>query len=80
MTTLEEETQRILVALREQNFEDLNAALEERARLIATGALPTRDAWQMGQAALEGLAVLKQRLAAESSRLKQIRDYQGSER
>ncbi len=73
MTTLEEVTQRILHALRDHDFEGLSAALDDRARLIASGAVPTQEAWQMGEAACQGLAALKQRLAQESTRLEQMR-------
>ena len=73
MTTLEEVTGRVLLAVRQRNFEELNAALEERACLIASGAIVTRDVWQMGQEACEKLRALQHELSAESTRLERMR-------
>lgn len=72
MTTLEAATERILSAIGDRDFEQLNQALRNRERLLTTGAEITVRAWELGESARLALADLKKELMLQSSRQEQI--------
>jgi hypothetical protein len=73
MTSLEQASDRVRRAAQAGDLEEVTLALEERSRLLLSGEEPTVTAWQLGAQAARFLEMLMQRLAAESSRLEQIR-------
>ena len=71
--TLQEATENVTAALRDQDLTALAAALAGRAAAIQAGARPTPEIREAGERALDGLLALKQRLAFRSARLEQLR-------
>ena len=71
--TLQEATENVTAALRDQDLTALAAALADRAAAIQAGARPTPEIRAAGERALDSLLALKQRLAFRSARLEQLR-------
>ncbi len=75
MTELEAASKRLCRAILAGDLEQSQAALAERAKLLAQGAPPTELALALGQEAVHLLGSFKQRLALDSVRLEQLRGY-----
>jgi hypothetical protein len=73
MTPLEAATEAILAAIGKKDLKEVQAAIRERARLLASKPQATVRAWELGEQASRNLASLKQDLILELSRLEQIR-------
>jgi hypothetical protein len=71
--TLEQLTERLLLTVQAEDFEQLDQVLAERDALLASGSVVTPSALETGNQAYLELLALKQGLIAESSRLEQIR-------
>jgi hypothetical protein len=71
--TLEQVTDRMHAALREEDLDALGQALMARRAALEGGESPTMEHFQAGEFALAALAAMKRRWAAESARLEQVR-------
>jgi hypothetical protein len=71
--TLEEATDMMHSALREEDLDALGQALKARRAALEAGESPTLKHFQAGEFTLAALAAMKRRWAAESARLEQVR-------
>ena len=71
--TLEQATDMMYAALREEDLDLLGQALKARLAAPEAGEWPTQQDFQEGEFALAALATMKRRWAAESARLEQVR-------
>jgi len=71
--TLQEATDVMRRALREEDLDALGQALKARRAALEAGESPTLEHFQAGEFALAALAAMKRRWAAESARLEQVR-------
>ena len=71
--TLEQATQAVLTAVEAEDLGALARAIEERQEALRTTPRPGREVLDLGERACRALQTLKQRWAAEDSRLHQLR-------
>ena len=71
--TLQEATDVMHGALREEDLDALGQALKARRAALEAGESPTLEHFQAGEFALAALAAMKRRWAAESARLERVR-------
>lgn len=71
--TLQQTTEMMHAALRDEDLDALGQALKARRAAVEAGGSPTLEDLQAGEFALAALAAMKRRWAAESARLEQVR-------
>ena len=68
-------TAALLDAIEAEDLEAVARTLERRTELLTSAAPPTLRALELGHQACDRLILLKQKIAADSARLQQLRAY-----